>query len=437
MMSLGRFPAIAHRTSARRLGAGCKCLALTSLILATASLQSFAQPPIDSTTPSSNSTSGQTGDDITASNVKSKITPLTEDNEVRLGRASAEANDKHIQLVTDAAIVARVNRIGKEIAEAANTYPVKPKYYGYPQVKQFDYTFKVVNEKDVNAYSIPGGHIYVNKGLLDYVRSDDELAGVLAHEVSHAAHHHMMKMMKDQNSMQNLLLAGIVGAAVAARGNGQATAGLLQGGYLVALAQNSTWSVAAEKDADYSGIMLLTHTKYNPVGLYSFMIRMAADEDRKNFVDMGILRTHPPGAERVESARAELESLKIPIELSKVDPTLLISVKVVKGPAGAPEMAEMSIRSVALCRVVGVDGKSAEQHAWDIAKQLNKEIDDEIQPFEIHVLNEKNKIAVRGITVITQADADAQGRTIEDIGKRFSDSIMLINQRKQLEAPHQ
>lgn len=435
MMYSGRIRTRPRLVSVRAMIAGS---ALTALLLAVPVNRSFAQPPIDSASTSNPpSTPAQAGGDITPATIKDKITPLTEDNEVKLGRASAEANDKHIQLVTDAAIVARVNRIGKEIAEAANTYPVKPKYYGYPQVKQFNYTFKVVNDKDVNAYSIPGGFIYVNKGLLDYVRSDDELAGVLAHEVSHAAHHHMMRMMKDQNSMQNILLAGVVAAAVAAHGNGQATAGLLQGGYLVAMAQNSTWSVAAEKDADYSGIMLLTHTHYNPVGLYSFMIRMAADEDRKNFVDMGILRTHPPGAERVESARNELESLKIPIELSKVDPTLLISVKLLKGAKDIPDMAEMSIRGVPLCRVTADGDRKAEDHAWDIAKQLNMEIEDEIQSFEIHVLKDKNKIVVRGITVVTVADADAEGRSMEDIGKRFSDAIMLINQRKQLEAPHQ
>ena len=410
---------------------------LTLLLLSFTLTGSQGQPPAQSTSKNPGSTSGQSGADVTAASVKDKIVPLTEDNEVRLGRANAEANDKHIQLVTDAAIVARVNRIGKEIADAANTYPVKPKYYGYPQVKQFNYTFKVVNDKDVNAYSIPGGFIYVNKGLIDYVRSDDELAGVLAHEVSHAAHHHMMKMMKDQTNMQNVLLAAVVAAAVAAHGNGTNTANIINGGYLVAMAQSSTWSVNAEKDADYSGIMLLTHTHYNPVGLYSFMIRMAADEERKNFVDMGILRTHPPGSERVESARDELASLKIPIELSKVDPTLLVSVKLIKGAHDVPDMAEMSIRGVPLCRVTAAGDRKAEDHAWDIAKKLNREIEDEIQPFEVHILKEKNKIVVRGITVITADDADAEGSTVEVIGKRFSDAIMLINQRKQLEAPHQ
>src|SRR5579872_2476080 len=120
-----------------------------------------------------------------------------EDPEVKLGRENAAENDKNIKLVTDAAVVDRVNRIGQEIAAVANSVEI-PAIWGTPNVKKFAYTFKVVDDKDVNAYSLPGGFIYVNKGLLDYVHSDDELAGVLAHEITHAAHHHMVKLMHEQ-----------------------------------------------------------------------------------------------------------------------------------------------------------------------------------------------------------------------------------------------
>lgn len=392
--------------------------------------QSFAQPP-PSPPPAAPASAR-----AAAAAAKDKITPLTEDNEVKLGRANAEENDKHIQLVTDAAIVERVNRIGKEIAAVANTVPIKA-MWGSSQLKQFSYTFKVVNDKDVNAYSLPGGFIYVNKGLIDYVRSDDELAGVLAHEVSHADHHHMVKLMHESSKIQNILLPALVALVVATKASGADMVNALSAGYLYTIAKTNSYGVEAEKDADHTGLLLMTHTKYNPVGLYSFMIRMAADEDRNNHVDMGMLMTHPPAAERVDAARALLEELKIPIELSKVDPTLLVSVKLIKGVKETPDMAEMSIRGVPMCRVTAAGSKSAEEHAWDIAKQLNKQIDDELQPFEIHVLKDKNKIAVRGITVVTQADADAEGRSIEEIGKTFTNAIMLINQKKQLEAPHQ
>ncbi len=372
----------------------------------------------------------------TANAVKDKITPLTEDNEVKLGRQNAEENDKHIQFVTDAALVQRVNRIGKEIADVANTVAIKP-LWGYPQLKKFDYSFKIVNEKDVNAYSLPGGFIYVNKGLIDYVRSDDELAGVLAHEISHADHHHMMKLMKEQGKIQNILLPALIGLVVATKASSSDMVNALNAGYLYTIAKTNTYGVEAEKDADHSGMLLMTHTKYNPVGLYSFMLRMAADEDHKNFVDMGILQTHPPAAERVNSARDLLEELKIPIELSKVDPTLLISIAAVKATKDAPEMVELSIRGIPICRVVGIAPKTATDRANDIAKQLNKRIDDEFQANEVRFLKDKNKVLLRYVTVLIDADATAQGKTLEELSKTMATAILLINQKKQQEAPHQ
>ena len=112
-------------------------------------------------------------------------TPV-DDGEVKLGRMNAEENDRQVKLITDSKILERVNRIGGELARIANNYPI-PATWGSSQLKPFKYTFKVVDDKDVNAYSLPGGFIYVHKGLIDAVRSDDELAGVLAHEIAHAA----------------------------------------------------------------------------------------------------------------------------------------------------------------------------------------------------------------------------------------------------------
>ena len=221
---------------------------------------------------------------------KSKASPgtiLTEDNEVKIGRENAEENDKHVKLVTDAAIVERVNRIGQELAAVANRYPI-PAQWGSSQLKQFHYTFRVVDDKDVNAYSLPGGYIYVNKGLVDYVHSDDELAGVLAHEITHASHHHMVKLIHEQSKIQNIMLPALV-AAVALSHGGVGNAGpLIMGAQLYTTAKLNTYGVEAEKDANHGGLLLMTQTKYNPGGLYSFMVRLAAEERRTGPGELGI-----------------------------------------------------------------------------------------------------------------------------------------------------
>ena len=132
-------------------------------------------------------------------------TAKPDDAEVRLGRDNADEHDKQSKLITDPAQLDRVRRIGNEIAAIANK-EVIPAYWGHAQMKQFQYVFKIVDDKDVNAYCMPGGFVYVCKGLLDKVRSDDELAGVLAHEISHAAHHHILKLLKEQSKIQKATL---------------------------------------------------------------------------------------------------------------------------------------------------------------------------------------------------------------------------------------
>src|SRR5258706_8226318 len=141
--------------------------------------------------------------------------PPEEDPEVKLGRENAKANDEApgMKLITDAKLLDRVNKIGQELAAVANVEKVTA-LWGSSDVKKFAYTFKIVDDKDVNAYSLPGGFIYVNKGTLDYVHSDDELAGVLAHEIAHASHHHMMKLIREQNKMQPLTLLALLAAVL-------------------------------------------------------------------------------------------------------------------------------------------------------------------------------------------------------------------------------
>ncbi|HLJ57060.1 MAG TPA: M48 family metalloprotease [Chthonomonadaceae bacterium] len=370
---------------------------------------------------------------------KSQTGPvLTEDNEVRLGRDNAEENDKHVKLVTDAAIVDRVNRIGRELAAVANRVPIQAQW-GSSQLKQFDYTFRVVDDKDVNAYSLPGGFIYINKGLIDYVHSDDELAGVIAHEITHASHHHMVKLMREQGKIQNILIPALLVMAAAGRGGAAGNLGtLMMGGQLYMTAKLNTYGVEAEKDADHGGLLLMTHTKYNPAGLYSFMTRLAADELRKGPQEMGIFRTHPPGPERVEAARKLLISLRIPIELSKVDPNQRVTVVLIKGGLAGRDVAELRIMGMALCKVVAADDLSAQERGEKIAAKLSPMFDGSrpVLNFEVKVVGSRC-VMVRDLVVQTEEDARAQGKTIAELGKGVATTISQVSSNRQSEMiPH-
>ena len=364
---------------------------------------------------------------------KVKTAPvMVEDAEVRLGRMNAESNDKQVRLVTDAAIVERVNRIGKEIAAVANKTPI-PAKWGSGQLKPFNYSFKVVDDKDINAYSLPGGFIYVNKGLLDYVRSDDELAGVLAHEITHASHHHMMKLIKEQNKIQNVLLPAMIAAILLSKSNPGDIGTLLTGSSLYTTAKLNTYGVEAEKDADFGGLTLLTHTKYNPVGLYSVMLRLASDERNHNLVDLGIYRTHPPGDERAEAAKKLLEELHVPIELSKVDPTQRVTVTLNKAGAKGRDVAELKIQGMTLCKVIAADDQTAEERGIKIAMKLTPFFDRELQAFEVKLNQDKTKVSVRGVVVLTAQDAIWQDKTLSALAQEMSGIINKFGLKRQMD----
>ena len=94
-------------------------------------------------------------------------------------RKAAEGTDKQMMLLDSPLLPAYLNHLGQKVAQASRR----------PQIH---YTFKIVDTDSVNAFSLPGGFIYVNRGLLDFVMSESELAGVVAHEVGHIVAYHSM-----------------------------------------------------------------------------------------------------------------------------------------------------------------------------------------------------------------------------------------------------
>lgn len=423
---------VAHARSGASVCRSVRARRGVSLWLASALLagMSLVALPSRAQTPSP-----KTDDRTAARTPPDKAAPETyaDDDEVKLGRDNAEENDKHVKLITDAAIVERVNRIGQELAAIANQERIKP-LWGLPEVKRFRYTFKVVDDKDVNAYSLPGGFIYVNKGLLDYVRSDDELAGVLAHEIIHASHHHMVKLLREQRKIQNVLLPALAAILVATRVGLEGASNLVLASQLYTVARINTYGVEAEKDADHGGMLLLMKSKYNPVGLYSFMLRMARDERARLLVDLGIYRTHPPGPERAEAAKSFLNERRIAIRLSDVDPTLRPTVTVIKDAVSGKEVAEIKARGFVLCRVVATEDQTAEERGQAIAKRLGTYLDGRLQAYEVRPNFDQTQVLVRGMPMLNQADAAAQNKTILALAREMANAILNINQRQQLDS---
>ena len=199
--------------------------------------------------------------------------------EIELGKGVAKDLEKKFGLVNDPELQARVARIGARIVATSDR-------------KGLPYTFKVLNSKDVNALAVPGGYIYLFKGLVDYMPSDSELAGIIGHEVGHIVKKHTLAQI-DRGLAAGVALTVLLGGAA----GGAILADLITGALL------SSYSRDAEKEADQLGVTHTMRAGYNP---YSALISMEKLEAMSGKSSYGVFSTHPDTANRVKAMREQI-----------------------------------------------------------------------------------------------------------------------------------
>ncbi|GAB4453758.1 MAG: hypothetical protein OHK0029_07150 [Armatimonadaceae bacterium] len=323
--------------------------------------------------------------------------PPAEDPEIKLGReAHEELLKSGIRLIKDEKIVNRVKTIGDKIAAIANETQLKA-YYGSDEMVPYNYQFFVVDDPDINAFSLPGGFIYINKGLLDFCQSDDELAGVLGHEIIHAKHHHVVKLQREQNNWNNKLLAGAL-IGLLARAPTVDMLNAMQGLQLLAIQQVNGFGRNAERDADRNGLIVAQKAGYNPVGMLTFMERLQREQQLRPDVELGIFRTHPPEKERATNAIALLKELGVPINRRAVTDILKVEVRPVK-VAENVEATEVLLDKQIVYRTPNA------ARAKEVADRLNQALDKVAQIFDI--TRKGASILVRGETLFTITPEDA------------------------------
>src|SRR5215471_16224990 len=133
--------------------------------------------------------------------VKIQKTSLTRDQEFQLGKEAATQVEREMEVIQNPEVEYWLNQIGQRLAKA-------------PQANAYPYYFKLVNEDSINAFALPGGPMYVHKGLLKAADSEGEVAGVLAHEKSHVALRPGAAQLSKQQTWGTLF--GVLGAAVGA-----------------------------------------------------------------------------------------------------------------------------------------------------------------------------------------------------------------------------
>ena len=220
---------------------------------------------------------------------------ISEKQEIEMGERAGKALEAQYGLYQDDEVASRIDRIGKALAAHST--------------RQIPYTFKVLNTQDVNALACPGGFIYVYKGLVDTMTSDDELAAVLGHEIGHIEKRHTVHQIEKQMALS--LLTILAGAASGDPGAGLALAST------VSSALMASYSRGDEREADQEGFRLVKEAGFNP---YGAAVTMAKLEDlAKDYgnPEYGLHSSHPEPEARLKAALKEVDALHLPEKVTE------------------------------------------------------------------------------------------------------------------------
>ncbi len=239
------------------------------------------------------------------------------ERDIEQGKKIVEEIDKEVKASKNEEMNARLQAVGMEIAQIANDHQVIA-LWGDRRFAQYPYQFKLIEGDDVNAFSLPGGTIYVYEGLMNFTETDDELAAVMSHEICHAAFRHVATLEREQSKLNLINIPMLIVAAMSRDPKAMAALTATQ---LATQGLMSGWSVEAESSSDYGGIQLMVRSRYNSVGMLTFMERLEYRDRFGPNIDWGIYRTHPPSKERARLILQALGEYKVKIRRSAVTKT--------------------------------------------------------------------------------------------------------------------
>jgi beta-barrel assembly-enhancing protease len=203
---------------------------------------------------------------------------ISQQQEVELGAQQAQQVSAQLPMLQDATINAYVNSLGNALARTTSRADLA-------------WHFAVVNTDVINAFALPGGYIYVNRGVLEQASNESELASVLAHEIEHVVRRHSVKQMEEVNNAN-------IGVALACTltnvCNNQVAAAAIQVGGSAYFAKNSR---ADEVQADEGGFATLIRSGINPRGMLTFFQKLLAQEQRSGGGNASSWFADHPGTE--------------------------------------------------------------------------------------------------------------------------------------------
>ncbi|MEJ2306475.1 MAG: M48 family metallopeptidase [candidate division WOR-3 bacterium] len=207
--------------------------------------------------------------------------------EVEIGRQVAAEVESQERLLKDKNVQTYVNNVGQKIARVSDRNDI-------------EYTFKVIDKKEINAFACPGGFIYIYTGLLETLDNEAQLAAVLAHEVSHLVARHSIKKLQNIYGYSILAQIALGDKAEGAAGDivNVAASLILQG-----------YSRDNEFEADRYGILYAKNAGYNPKGMIEVFEKFKKMQGTRPPSILVLLSSHPPAEDRIERAESEIRNV--------------------------------------------------------------------------------------------------------------------------------
>ena len=206
------------------------------------------------------------------------------ESEVKLGRQLAAQVEREVKFVDDPLITEYVNRVGQNIVLHSDA--------------KIPFTIKVIDSDEVNAFALPGGFFFVNKGLVLAADNEAELAGVMAHEIAHVAARHAMENERKMQIIDYGLLAGIL------LGGGVIGNVLYNAGGLIEGLSFLKFTRGAEEEADKLGVQYMWAAGYDPNAMATMFEKLEAKNKKKPGTIAKLFATHPAPPDRRASAIA-------------------------------------------------------------------------------------------------------------------------------------
>ena len=217
---------------------------------------------------------------------KTSVILISTEQEVSIGKQMSEQVDKDYMILGDTVVQNYISRVGQKLVQVSDR-------------KDLEYHFTVIDSKEINAFAMPGGYIYIYTGLLKLMESEAELSGVLGHEVGHIVARHGVRRLQQVIGISILLNIALGKSSEAVKQGVSVGIGLMLQGF----------SRENELEADYDAIFYMSRASYNPQGMVDLLKKLDnLDKSGKNVIEK-LAADHPPTVKRIEAAQQNLDSL--------------------------------------------------------------------------------------------------------------------------------